>query len=1159
MKKKHEYVQFYEDIVKLLRIMKLTVLFVIVMFVQSFANSYAQTTEFSFTMEDATLKEVVEHLEEESEFYFFLKQENDILNKKVSVDFENNDIEYILDELLENTDLSYKIIDKYIAIMPADEIDSVPVQENKVIKGKVSDESGLPLPGVSVVIKGTTQGIISDIDGNFSLEITDNAEILLFSFIGMESQDIVIGEQTVINVVLKVQTVGLEEVVAIGYGLQKKSSTTGAISKVESESIQKYATGNFEQALAGVMSGVQVTQGGRNIGDDSKITIRGLSTITAGSNPLIVVDGVPLTEGSPLNSINSNDIESINVLKDAASASIYGSRAANGVLLITTKQGGERDLEVNMSVYTGMQYPKQTISFVNAYDAAILGTEARNKNYMSNFVPGSPTVRSESDDEAARRANGAGKNQLLLPYLKDYVDGVKGLTDTDWVDAIYAPAPITNYYVSLSGGTKKTNYFTSFGYLKQEGVLIGTAMDKATSNIRLNSNISDKLKFGVSLNTSYSSSDITGESTSTNRYPSAPASSLYMMAPFFPVYNEDGSLAVSKQIEGHSGTYSGNPSENIVAMALLSDNTKDKFRSFGNAFLEYEIINDLKVKTLVGGDFRTSKHDFFRPAYLVGEYRKSADNSSEAWATEKNATTDNILTETTVNYNKSFGEHGFTLLGGYSFQKENYRYTEVKAISFPNNNVPNIAGGAEATVNSYRSKWTQESFFGRLQYDYAGKYLMSASIRTDGSSRFGDDTKWGMFSSASFGWWLSKEKFFPENDVLTSVKLRGSWGQTGNNQIGSYAAQSLIGESNYNVGGSLVSGLVGSTAPNSGLSWETSVSKNIGVDLSFFNNQILFSSEYYITNTKDLLLSVPVPQHTGYSSSLQNIGEIQNKGFEFELKGQNYKFRGVTINFNANLSTNSNKVLALGPDQEQIIKFNTTNFRTKVGGSLSEIYVYKTDGIYKTQEEIDNSVHIDGTLTGDYVLVDTDNDGKITTDDRVGVGTYAPDFNYAFGAGFKYKNFDFSFQFEGVEGRKVVSHFFAQTTEGTGFNNVNQYYFDNRYHPINNPDGFLAQPNRQRSNAKNFASKTNMDIYVQDGDYLRLRTVQLGYNFSNKKLQNTGISNLRLYLSANNLFTISKYIGINPEGTSSDALQQGFVRGSNLVPMTIIAGFNITF
>lgn len=1143
--------------------MKFTTLILIVSLFQLQANnSYAQKTKVTLDLENVSLEKVLNKIESLTGFKFVYKDNVVDYQRIVSIKSRRESLLSILEKLFKGYNIVFKFVDKQIVLKLDEKVNSsskikqsllIDDSQGHDVKGIVVDSNGQPLPGANIIEKGTSNGIQSDFDGKFSLTVADQNAILVISYLGFLTNEVSINGQTSLEITLQEDTANLEEVVLVGYGSQSKKKVTGAISKVTSQQIAQYSTGSFSEAITGTISGVQVNQNGTTPGEDSQIIIRGTGTLTAGTNPLIVVDGFPLSEGSSLSSLNPNDIESINVLKDAASAAIYGSRAANGVLLITTKRGKKQGLEVRLDVYSGVQSRSDDFRTIGAYDYAQYIKEAR--DYAYTIVD--PVNRNASDNNTVRLANGATRRQLNMEYIQPYLDGTPGLTDTNWFDEVYNTAIMSSYNITVSNNTEKSRLTVSLGYLDQDGILIGTGTKKVTSNIRFEANIFNNLKFGINLNTSYDDSDVVDSGNGWNRFPADPSSGVYLQYPFFKPYNDDGSFNISEQIRANTPE-DGALAENVVAMTLGSKNVKSRFRSFGTTFLDYEIIEDLKIKTSFGFDFRSHLSDYYQPS-SIGTYRTDAVNNS-ANSSEANFRAENILTETTVNFVKQLGKHKLNILGGYGYQQETQLHTVINATGILDDNLDNIAGGSNFSVDANRQKWTQVSYFGRIQYDFDGKYLLSGSIRTDGSSRFGDNSKWGVFRSISAGWLLSNERFFSENSFISFAKIRGSWGESGNNQIGAYGSISLIDIDNYTNDGVLVPGFATSTSPNDDLSWETNQSTNFGVDLAFFDNKLFLTGEYYVSKTKDLLLNVPVPQQSGFSTSLQNIGELENKGFEFELRGQDFKVGAFTLGFNATLSTNKNKVLALGPDQDQIIATKSRfTFLTQVGGSISELYGYDIIGVYKSQSEIDSSPSLTGTQVGDYIVRDANNDGVLNSDDRIGLGTYNPDFVYSFGGEVKYKNFDFNFAFTGLEGRKVFSYWTGlQIESGEAFVPHTQYYFENRYHPVNNPDGFLAQPNNTFSSAR--ATTRISSNAALDGDYFRLRSVQLGYTFPKQTLDNLGITNLRLYLSGNNLFTVSNFRGTNPEAGSTDPLLQGFYRPRTAsIPRIISAGINLTF
>jgi TonB-linked SusC/RagA family outer membrane protein len=500
-------------------------------------------------------------------------------------------------------------------------------------------------------------------------------------------------------------------------------------------------------------------------------------------------------------------------------------------------------------------------------------------------------------------------------------------------------------------------------------------------------------------------------------------------------------------------------------------------------------------------------------------------------------------------------------LAGHSFQKENTNSTITTGTGYPDDNLQNVAGASAFGVSSSINIWALESYLGRFQYDFNDKYLLSAAFRTDGSSRFGLNNRWGNFPSISLGWILSKEKFFPKSDLFTFAKLSSSWGKTGNNQIGNYSSLALVTNSNYVFGTALTPGYITTTAPNPDLGWEIASSINAGLDFGFFRNKVNLGIAYYKTNTTNLLLNVPVPQQTGYTSTLANIGEMENKVLELQLDIDRLKMGEFTLGVNANMTTYANKVIALGPGQTQIATGTDQSFVTQVGRPIAEIFTYNSKGVYKTQQEINATPRLDGTFPGDLFIIDVNKDGVIDINDRTSKGNYAPELTYGFGANLAYRNLTFSFSFNGIGGRTIFDgDMYSLTEAGEGFAVPTQYYFDNRYHPVNNPNGFLGQPNfGNYSNSRKLTRSANV-VEENNGDYLRLRDIQLSYDFAQSFLRKTKLTKFQVYLSANNLFTITKYRGWNTDGTTSNVLTSGFADGSNYpIARTILFGIKITY
>ncbi len=1132
------------------------------------SNSSGQAlcdVEVDLKLKNASMQSVLSSIEEQSSFSFTYT--GSVANDPSRMDLRAKDnLKAVLELIVDKSQYNFKRINNEIYVVPRKKNDKVTLTEvfiDRKITGTITDaQSGEVLVGATVQLKGTNIGAITDIYGAYSLMVPDDAKTLVVSYIGYQKQELPIGNATVMDVTLMADTETLNEIVVIGYGTQDKDKFNGAVSKVDNVKLNSYATASFEQALIGNIAGVQVFSNGKNPGDNSVIQIRGVNTLTAGTSPLIVVDGNPLTEGTTLSSVNTQDIASVSVLKGAASAAIYGSRASSGVIFITTKKGQKGSLQVTYDGYVGVQQRIDKFQLTDAYETALFDADARNYGYLSGG-----TGRNVQDDNATRDANGGGKRSRIPTYLQDYLDGKPGLVNTNWQDEIFRNAIQQNHYINLSGGSDNADYAVSFGYMDQDNIIIDSDYKRFTNNIRFNSKVNERLKFGINSNISLADANPTGEAGWSRseigfRQQADPAFTVVLMQPYYPIYNTDGSFAIAAQLNDNNDNWDGPISENTIAQAELTDHTRKEFRVFGNTYMEFEPLHDLTFKTSFGGDYNTNVEAYFGPS-TMGNYRTPVANNPTQ-ASKYAITRENFITENTLNYQKAFGEHSLDALAGYSYQQELRNRTDLESTDFADDNIRNVGGATTIAASSSISKWALESYFSRLQYDYNGRYSFSASWRRDGSSRFGANTKYGNFASLSGGWTLSNESFFPQNDLVSFAKLRVSWGQTGNNQIPNYGSIALISEDNYVQDGSLISGVYTSTSPNADLSWETNTALNYGMDLGFIKDKLLLTAEYYITNTTDLLLDVPVPQQSGFSESLQNIGELENKGVELELNGRDFQIGALSLGFNVNYAKNKNKVVALGNGQEQIIYSNGVDFITKIGHPIAQFYNYEVMGVYQSQAEIDNDpiTPLAGTEVGDYIVRDADGDQAITADDRVMQGDYNPDFTYGIGFTASYKGFDLGVQFFGVEGRKVSDNMINRSESGEGFFVPTQHYFDH-YYSERNPDGFFRRPDFSSfSSAGRLTRKSN--LAVLDGDYFRLRSLQLGYTLPQQITDYIGIKGARFYLTGNNLFNITKYRGYNSDGLDTrsgerQTLSRGFVYSASPLTRFIAVGVNVKF
>ena len=1183
---------------------------VILGFLVSTHTGYTQVLEETYVAtnwEDLRLEEAFLNIQQQTDFYFTYDFE---AIKNISISNQNSRIRLakLLKYIASKTNLHFTVQEEIIYVtldsfsrhsiaqsrkqklhLDVPELQSIRFQDlddqkiiykisknksadEKKIKGTVLDEVGNPLPGASILIKEKGLGTIADTEGAFSLVIPKGkVSELVVSFVGYQTQELLINYKKPLFISMEPIVTDLKQVVVIGYGTGTKEKFNGAVSSVDKESLNAYSSANFEQTLVGNIAGVQILGNGKNPGDNSVIQIRGLTTLTAGTNPLIVVDGIPLTEGASLSSLNNQDIESIDILKDAASAAIYGSRASNGVILITTKRSeagksedaSDKKMTIIYDFYLGIQERIDKFELADAYGTAQFDYDARNFGYISDGEG-----RSIYDDNSTRDANGGGKRSRIQDFLPSYLAGTPGLTNTDWLDAVFRSAPQQSHYLNFTGGASSTGYSVSFGYFDQDNIIIDSDYKRYTTNFQLNTKVSDHIRFGISSNVSFSDANPTGEAgwarySLRERDQADPAFAAILMHPYYPVYEPGGSLAIAAQLDDNNQNWDGPIAENTIAHVKLSDYKEQFFRVFGNTYLELEPISGLTFKSLLGGDYNTGLETFFAPS-TFGNYRIPVeDNRAQAFRNDEERA--NFITENLLTYRNVFGRHSFDVLVGYSYQQETQNNTRLSSEDFADDNLRNIAGATNLIATSNSSKWALESFFSRLQYGFANRYALSISFRRDGSSRFGSNTKYGNFASFSAGWTLSNEPFFPENDFLSFAKLRFSWGQTGNNQIGDFASVALIEEDNYVLEDDLVAGVYTETAPNPDLSWETNTAQNFGLDLGFWNNKLLLTAEYYNSKTTDLLLNVPVPQQSGFSQSLQNVGALANKGFELELRGNHFSIGKISLGFNANFNTNQNEVLALGFGQQQLIVNNGgVDFMTRVGASIAQFYVYDIIGVYRSPEEIENDpvAPLPGTEVGDYVVRDVNGDGQINPDDRTLLGDYNPDFSYGFGFNLKYKSFDLGLQFSGIEGRMAADRMVYYTESGEGFFVPSQYYLDN-YFSERNPDGFFRRPDFSSFSSAGRLTRSS-SLSVLDADYFRLRSFHFGYTIPKKWTEGVGIEHLRFYLTANNLFNLSNFRGYNPDGIdtrsiSRQTLTRGWIQSASPLTRFIAFGINIKF
>jgi TonB-dependent starch-binding outer membrane protein SusC len=989
---------------------------------------------------------------------------------------------------------------------------------NQMVSGVVTDaETNQLLPGVSIVVKGSAAGTTSDVNGQYQLNVPDGAT-LVFSYVGYISQEVVIANQNKVDIALRVDAKSLNEVVVVGYGTQTRGDVTSAVATVKGQEIQNVPVPSPIALLQGRAAGISVIQNdGRPGGASLNVRVRGASSISAGNDPLYIIDGMQFVGG--VSDFNPNDIESMEVLKDAAATAIYGSRGANGVILITTKRGKQGKPTFQLNYYTSLQQV--------------------NKNRLPKLLDN----REFTELIQEQRANGTGVTSLynfIFPTTGDQ-------PNVNWLNEIIRPGAMNNYELSVSGGENKLRFYLSGALMKQKGVLLNSGYQRFSSKLNIDYEISSKLKIGTNIN-------LTKSITNTNNTDATFRIALYK-APVFSVYNADGTYNVEQD---------ASTTNNPVAVSNRVTNRNNKFRLISNAFAEYILVPGLTFRTSYGIDYIQSVNNQFTPAsaFRTGV---TVTNGNYSNSNDFNWINENLLT-----YTKTLNKHRFNGLAGYSQLENRNESSSASARDYPNENIQTL--NAAATISSASSSISTNglsSLFGRVGYIFADKYFIEASLRRDGSSKFGSNNRYALFPAASIGWQMAQEPFFSSlSRTITDLKLRASYGKTGNQAgIGNYTNQGEFATGQNYAG---AGGVTPSIIANPDLKWETTAQYNVGTDISFWNGRVALTVDAYLKKTSDLLLNVILPSTSGYSSVLQNVGSSENKGLEFSLNTVNINKGGLRWNTNVNISFNRNRIVKLYGGNDIIVSRGTTGYGQaeaqyilREGYSVSEFYGWKSNGVYARSSDNERGVRNSNSTgylfrMGDMIFVDQNGDNVINNNDRVMIGHALPKFTGGMTNNLTYKNIDLTVLAQFTYGNDLYNGSQAVSESMSQFQNSTKHVL-NRWRK----EGDVTDVPRADHSDPGL-NKRASTRWIEDGSYLRIKTVTLGYTMPASLLKKVNLKSARLYLTAQNLLTLTRYSGIDPESSfdnrgNPDVYDLGYDYGNYPQYRTYMLGLTIGF
>lgn len=1099
---------------QIFRIMRIsTFLLMVCVFCSYAGNAHSQNAKVSIRMNNVKLDKILNEIENQTDYLFIYNNQVDI-NKITSVKVKNEAVAQVLDRILSGTGINYELEGTHIILTTEAIKDLHAQQQAKTVTGTVTDVSGEPIIGANIRIKGTTTGTITDIDGNFSIE-AEPQSVIEVSYIGYLTQETVINNQKSIRFLLKEDTKTLDEVVVIGYGVQKKADLTGSVANINTEKLNTQSNANIGQALQGKIAGVDIVSQGGAPGSGTRIMVRGIGTLNNAS-PLYIVDGMYMNS---IDHINPNDIASIDVLKDASSAAIYGSRAANGVIIVTTKEGSNTEGKpiIDLSVNLGISTASKFLDMLDAKGWAEVTTIAR---------------------------------QAIGKPALDMATDLANKPDNDWQDIMFRPALMQNYNLSVKGGGKYSTYYTGLGYFNQDGIVKGTNYQRY--NIQSKNDYKRGIfSAGTNLIISFSHDkplhqELRGGMIGT----------ILQSVPTLEKYDDT-------REGGYGGTY-GDVVNIPHPLAIIDDNIMDRYNEnvkiFANLYAQIELFKGLKYKLNLTPDF-----SFERYKNYLNKYDFGLATNSITQLTERQRRRRNILVENLLTFDRTFGEHKISALAGYTYQDSRFRHIQAYGEGLPQGleEIDAVTTNRSNEGNSWRSVLT--SILGRVFYSYQNKYLFTATIRRDGSSKFGKNNRYGYFPSFSLGWNVAEEKFMENVHWLDQLKLRGGYGVLGNQEIDNYQYSSTITTGiNYPDGnGGLLQGAFPKNFANPDIKWEETAMTNVGIDFMAFNNRLSLTADYYVKNTKDILLTVPIPISSGGANDpIRNAGKIRNNGFEFNLGWMDQPNPDISYGINLIGSFNKNKVIAMGSESGSIkggsTNQNITTSETKAGYPIGGYWLISTAGYFNSQEEVDAYAK-DGKKIqpaaepGDIKFVDANNDGVINDDDRVFQGSPFPDFTFALNGNMRYKNFDLSIGLQGVLGNKIYNatrQTLEDVTKGSNFLASCLDYWTPENKNASHPRLTWDDPNRN--------TRAESDRYLENGSYLRLRSVQLGYTFPQTWFKGA-IQHARVYINAENLFTITSYSGYSPDVNADNANYRGFDNFIYPTNRTFMLGLNVTF